>query len=61
MPMQQLVKRKEESMEVGGYFICNDLERIIRMLIQQCCHHVVIFLSNPTPKKMPDRGRPACH
>lgn len=48
-------------MEVGGYFICNDLERIIRMLIQQCCHHVVIFLSNPTPKKMPDRGRPACH
>ena len=46
MPMQQLVKRKEESMEVGGYFICNGLERIMRMLIQQCCHHVVFLFKS---------------
>ncbi|CAL8465829.1 g5365 [Coccomyxa elongata] len=37
----QLVARKEEAMEVGGYFICNGLERIIRMLIQQRRHYVM--------------------
>jgi DNA-directed RNA polymerase I subunit RPA2 len=32
---QQLVAAKEESTEFGGYFICNGIERIIRMLILQ--------------------------
>ena len=40
-PRQQLIRRREESMEVGGYFICNGLERIIRMLIQQQRHYVM--------------------
>eukprot|EP00878_Enallax_costatus_P037173 GHUV01041973.1.p1 GENE.GHUV01041973.1~~GHUV01041973.1.p1 ORF type:complete len:190 (+),score=46.68 GHUV01041973.1:310-879(+) len=35
MNRQQLVAAKEESTEFGGYFICNGIERIIRMLILQ--------------------------
>lgn len=35
MDRQQLVAAKEESTEFGGYFICNGIERIIRMLILQ--------------------------
>lgn len=35
MTRQQLVAAKEESTEFGGYFICNGIERIIRMLILQ--------------------------
>ena len=31
----QLVRRKEESEELGGYFIVNGIERLIRMLIVQ--------------------------
>ncbi|XAR63561.1 DNA-directed RNA polymerase [Bertholletia excelsa] len=30
---QKLVNRKEESSEMGGYFICNGLERVIRLII----------------------------
>jgi DNA-directed RNA polymerase I subunit RPA2 len=30
-----LVERKEESEELGGYFICNGIEKIIRLLIVQ--------------------------
>lgn len=30
-----LIAAKEESTEFGGYFICNGIERIIRMLILQ--------------------------
>ncbi len=37
----QLVQAKEESMEMGGYFICNGIERIIRMLIQQRRHYIM--------------------
>jgi DNA-directed RNA polymerase beta subunit len=37
MSRQQLVAAKEESTEFGGYFICNGIERIIRMLILQVC------------------------
>jgi DNA-directed RNA polymerase I subunit RPA2 len=37
MNRQQLVAAKEESTEFGGYFICNGIERIIRMLILQVC------------------------
>jgi DNA-directed RNA polymerase beta subunit len=35
MSRAQLVAAKEESTEFGGYFICNGIERIIRMLIMQ--------------------------
>ncbi|KAK9824626.1 hypothetical protein WJX72_011831 [[Myrmecia] bisecta] len=37
----QLVKYKEESTEMGGYFICNGIERIIRMLILQRRHYIM--------------------
>jgi DNA-directed RNA polymerase I subunit RPA2 len=37
MSRQQLVAAKQESTEFGGYFICNGIERIIRMLILQVC------------------------
>ena len=37
----QLRRRREESVEVGGYFICNGLERIIRLLVQQRRHYVM--------------------
>lgn len=36
-----LVARKEEANEMGGYFICNGLERIIRCLIQQRRHYIM--------------------
>ena len=34
MKRGELVRAKEEGLEFGGYFICNGIERIIRMLIQ---------------------------
>lgn len=33
----ELVRAKEEATEFGGYFVCNGIERIIRMLVQQVC------------------------
>ena len=41
MTRTQLVTAKEESTEMGGYFICNGIERIIRMLIQQRRHYIM--------------------
>ena len=38
---RQLVAHKEESTEMGGYFICNGIERIIRMLIVQRRHYIM--------------------
>jgi DNA-directed RNA polymerase I subunit RPA2 len=35
MSRSDLVKHKEEGNEMGGYFICNGIERIIRCLIMQ--------------------------
>ena len=32
---------QEESTEFGGYFICNGIERIIRMLVQQRRHYIM--------------------
>ena len=37
----QLVARKEEAVEMGGYFICNGIERIIRLLVQQRRHYIM--------------------
>lgn len=41
MSRAKLVAAKEESTEMGGYFICNGIERIIRMLIQQRRHYIM--------------------
>ena len=41
MTRAQLVEAKEEANEFGGVFICNGLERMIRMLIQQRRHFVM--------------------
>ena len=51
LPRQQLIRRKEESMEAGGYFICNGLERIIRMLIQQRRHYVMALRRSAYQKR----------
>ena len=37
MTRSQLIAAKEEANEMGGYFICNGIERIIRCLILQVC------------------------
>lgn len=37
----ELVKHKEESTEMGGYFICNGIERIVRCLILQRRHYIM--------------------
>ena len=34
MGRKELIRSKEEGNEFGGYFICNGIERIIRMLVQ---------------------------
>lgn len=41
MTSKQLVAAKEESTEFGGYFVCNGIERIIRMLILQRRHYIM--------------------
>ncbi|KAK9863838.1 hypothetical protein WJX84_009250, partial [Apatococcus fuscideae] len=38
---KQMVKKGEEANEMGGYFICNGIERVLRMLIQQRRHYVM--------------------
>lgn len=44
MPMHNregLVTKGEESTEMGGYFICNGIERIIRMITLQRRHYIM--------------------
>jgi DNA-directed RNA polymerase I subunit RPA2 len=41
MTRDQLVVAKEESTEFGGYFVCNGIERIIRMLVLQRRHYIM--------------------
>ncbi len=41
MTRSQLVAAKEESTEMGGYFICNGIERLIRLLVQTRRHYVM--------------------
>lgn len=45
MNRAQLVAAKEESTEFGGYFICNGIERIIRVLILQVWLRVLLICS----------------
>ena len=47
----QLVAVKEESTEMGGYFICNGIERIIRMLIQQRRHYIMALRRSAYQKR----------
>ena len=49
----QLRRRREEGTEVGGYFICNGLERVIRLLIQQRRHHVMALRRGAYAKRGP--------
>lgn len=41
MNRKELVEHKEETNEMGGYFICNGIERIIRCLIMQRRHYIM--------------------
>ena len=41
LTQKQLVGKGEEQKEMGGYFICNGNERIVRLLIQQRRHYVM--------------------
>ena len=46
-----LVKAGEESVEMGGYFICNGIERIIRMLILQRRHYIMALRRSAYQKR----------
>ncbi|KAG1670388.1 hypothetical protein FOA52_000148 [Chlamydomonas sp. UWO 241] len=50
----QLVAAKEESNEMGGVFICNGIERIIRCLIQQRRHYVMALRRGAYHKRGPN-------
>ncbi|KAK8800745.1 hypothetical protein WA158_000070 [Blastocystis sp. Blastoise] len=50
MTHEQLVANKEEVWEIGGYFICNGIERLIR-LIQMQRRHVMLCLDRPSFQK----------
>ncbi len=41
-------------MELGGYFICNGLERIVRMLIQQRRHYIMALRRSAYHKRGSD-------
>ncbi|PNW80548.1 hypothetical protein CHLRE_07g322176v5 [Chlamydomonas reinhardtii] len=41
MSRAELVAAKEEANEMGGYFICNGIERIIRCLVAQRRHYIM--------------------
>jgi len=49
----ELVRRKEESTEFGGYFICNGIERIIRMLVQTRRHYILALRRGAYHKRGP--------
>lgn len=50
----ELVKNGEEATEVGGYFICNGIERIIRMIILQRRHYIMALKRSSYLKRGPD-------
>lgn len=49
----ELVRYKEESTEFGGYFICNGIERIIRMLVQTRRHYILALRRGAYHKRGP--------
>ncbi|KAL4423560.1 hypothetical protein ABPG77_004600, partial [Micractinium sp. CCAP 211/92] len=50
---RELVARKEESNEFGGTFICNGIERIIRMLVQNRRHYIMALRRGAYHKRGP--------
>ena len=50
---EELVRRKEERHELGGYFVCNGNERLIRMIINQRRHFVVALARDSYKKRGP--------
>lgn len=53
MKRTELVRRKEESTEFGGYFVCNGIERIIRMLVQTRRHYILALHRGAYHKRGP--------
>lgn len=49
----ELVRRKEESNEFGGTFICNGIERIIRMLVLTRRHYIMALKRSAYHKRGP--------
>lgn len=47
----ELVSYKEEPDEFGGTFICNGIERIIRLLIQQRRHYIMALRRSAYKKR----------
>lgn len=45
MTPEQLVAHGEEPNEMGGYFICNGLEKLIRLLIVPRSNNVCIIFN----------------
>lgn len=50
----ELIRYKEESTEFGGFFICNGIERIIRMLIQTRRHYILALKRSAYHKRGPN-------
>jgi DNA-directed RNA polymerase I subunit RPA2 len=48
-----LIHRKEEANEFGGTFICNGIERIIRMLVQNRRHYIMALRRGAYHKRGP--------
>lgn len=49
----ELVRAKEENTEFGGYFVCNGIERIIRMLVQTRRHYILALRRGAYHKRGP--------
>lgn len=47
----ELIQYKEEPDEFGGTFICNGIERIIRLLIQQRRHYILALRRSAYKKR----------
>ena len=47
------MRHKEESTEFGGYFVCNGIERIIRMLVQTRRHYILALRRSAYHKRGP--------
>lgn len=53
MRRSELIAAKEEGNEFGGYFICNGIERIIRLLVQNRRHYVMALRRGAYQKRGP--------
>jgi DNA-directed RNA polymerase I subunit RPA2 len=53
MSRSGLLHKKEEANEFGGFFICNGIERIIRMLVQTRRHYIMALKRGAYHKRGP--------